>query len=459
MADFRSYMADSGAGSLLLNESRPYINLDNAASTPPFLAVLAAVNDFMPLYASVHRGTGFKSRLSTHLYEEARQIVGAFVGADPAQHEVIFGKNTTEALNKLSYRLRLYKRDVVLISHLEHHSNDLPWRYQATVRRIGVDAGGRIDKNSFRDLLDKYKGRVKIVSISGASNVTGHLPDIYWFAQQAHQAGARIVIDAAQLAAHRPIRMGRLDDPKHLDYVAISGHKMYAPFGSGALIGRRDTFMKGEPEYRGGGTVELVSTKQVDWALPPDSEEAGSPNVVGAIAMARAVRVLQRIGIDTIARHESSLTNYALRKIQAIPGITLYGETEHALAAPRSGVIPFAVDGVPHHLVAAILGYEWNIGVRSGCFCAQPYVLKLLGIGPEAQRRMRHDVLHHRRDRLPGLVRISFGIYNTIHDIDILAEALQSIVNGHYGAYTLDPTTGAYTPVGLQENPADFFTL
>lgn len=134
----------------------------------------------MPWYSSVHRGSGYKSRLSTEMYEDARRIVGDFVGADPDEHVVIFGKNTTEAINKLSYRLGLNKADIVLISHLEHHSNDLPWRARATVKRIGITEGGSIDRQHFLELLERFSGRVKLVAISGASNVTGHLPDIHW---------------------------------------------------------------------------------------------------------------------------------------------------------------------------------------------------------------------------------------------------------------------------------------
>ena len=238
---------------------RPYVNLDNAASTPPLKNIMQAVNDYAPWYSSVHRGNGFKSRLSTELYEEARQIIRGFVGANPGEHVVIFGKNATEAINKLSYRLGLGKKDIVLISHLEHHSNDLPWRARTTVKRIGLTVSGGIDKKDYLMLLRRYEGRIKLVAISGASNVTGHIPDIHWFARKAHESGAQILIDAAQLAAHRPIDMKSLNDPEHLDYVAISGHKMYAPFGSGALIGRRDTFLRGEPEYRGGGTVNFVT--------------------------------------------------------------------------------------------------------------------------------------------------------------------------------------------------------
>lgn len=438
---------------------RPYINFDNAASTPPLKDVVQAVNDYLPWYSSVHRGNGFKSRLSTELYEQARRTIGEFVGAHPDEHVVIFGKNTTEAINKLSYRLRLAKKDIVLISHLEHHSNDLPWRARATVKRIGLTPHGDIDKTQYEALLQTYAGRVKLVALSGASNVTGHLPDIHWFARKAHEAGAQIAVDCAQLAAHRHIDMKRLADPEHLDYVAVSGHKMYAPFGSGALIGRRDTFIRGQPEYRGGGTVAFVTPKLVDWALPPDSEEAGSPNVVGAVAMARAAKSLQAIGWDIIAQHETSLTSYALTKLQKVPGLTVYGDSNPGRAHHRSGVIPFTLQNVPSHLVAASLGFEWGIGVRSGCFCAHPYVMSLLGIDNRGQQRIRYNLLHRRRDLVPGMVRLSFGLYNTTAEIDVLIEALTAIAKGQHANYVVDSRTGQYTPVDMKETFSNYFAL
>jgi cysteine desulfurase/selenocysteine lyase len=439
--------------------TRPYINLDNAASTPALQVVEDAVHEFLPWYSSVHRGNGFKSRLSTHVYEQARAIAAGFVGADPQEHVVIFGKNTTEAINKLAYRLPLKRTDIVIISGGEHHSNDLPWRNRATVVRMDVTARGGTNKADFERLLERYAGRVKLVAISGASNVTGHMPDIHWFARKAHQAGAQIFVDCAQLAAHRPIHIGKLTDDGHLDYIALSGHKMYAPFGTGALIGRRDTFSHGTPEYSGGGTISVVTDKTVDWAMPPESEEAGSPNVVGAMAMARAMQTLQGIGLEAIASREAALTAYALQWLATVPGLQLYGDTNPERAATRAAVIPFTIAGVPHGLVAAALAWEWGIGVRSGCFCAQPYVMRLLGLNRAGQQRVRYDILHRHRERAPGLVRISFGLCNTTDDIDRLVEALAAIAEGTHREYTVDAATGEYRPKGAKDNFEHYFSL
>lgn len=402
---------------------RPYINFDNAATTPSFAEVLKRVNDFMPWYSSVHRGNGIKSRMSSEAYDEAHATVLDFVGANPTDHVAIFGKNTTEAINKLSYRLGLRKKDVVLISHLEHHSNDLPWRARATVVRIGLDATGGIDRDDYVRLLQRYAGRVKLVAISGASNVTGHLPDIHWFAREAHAAKAEIFVDCAQLASHRPINMKRYGDPEGLDYIAFSAHKMYAPFGTGVLVGRKDIFNTGKPEYVGGGTITSVTTKYVDFAKAPASDEAGSPNVVGAVALAEAIRVFKKIGFDKIAQHETALTTYALLKLQDNPAVKVYGDHDPYNATARIGVIPFTFTGVPAPQLAEYLGFRCGIGVRDGCFCAQPYVTWLMG---KDENRVRHDILHKQHHKFPGLVRISFGIYNTCEEIDMLAEALQS---------------------------------
>ena len=233
-----------------------YVNLDNAASTPPLQAVLEAVNEFLPYYSSVHRGTGFKSRVSTAAYDQAHDTIARFVGADVNTNIVILGKNTTEAINKLAYRYPLVERNVVLSTEMEHHSNDLPWRRRAHVVRAKVTEDGRLDEDDVDRLLATFGDRIALLTVSGASNVTGFVQPIHRLARKAHAVGARILVDAAQLAPHRRIDVRPDHDPEHLDFVALSAHKMYAPFGTGALVGPRDLFLQGDPEYQGGGTVD-----------------------------------------------------------------------------------------------------------------------------------------------------------------------------------------------------------
>ncbi|MDB5161332.1 MAG: aminotransferase [Candidatus Saccharibacteria bacterium] len=445
----------------LLNGQRSsYIYFDNSASTPVLREVLDCVNDFMPWYSSVHRGSGLKSRVATQAYDDARQIVGEFFEANGSEHVVIFGKNTTEAINKLSYRLNLSKSDIVIISMMEHHSNDLPWRQTAQVKRVKVDNQGRLLEEDLDELLNKYKGRVKLVAISGGSNVTGHMPDIHKIARKAHAAGAQILVDCAQLAPHRQVEMKSLSDPEHLDYITISGHKMYAPFGTGALIGRRDTFESGIPEQCGGGTIDVVTTSKVEWAAPPDRDEAGSPNVVGAVALAKALKALTRIGMDEIAAHEAELTQYALEKLSKIDGLSILGDADPRNSAGRLGVIPFKLNGLPNGLVAAILSTEWGIGIRSGCFCAHPYVTHLLNVSKREIERFRTEVIAGDRTHMPGVVRVSFGMYNTKAEVDVLAEACAAIAKGNYqGAYKQEKLSGDYYAMGWEPNFRSYFSL
>jgi cysteine desulfurase/selenocysteine lyase len=429
-----------------------YINLDNSASTPPFSSVQATINAFLPFYSSVHRGTGFKSQLSTHAYEAARQAVLRFVNADPVEHTCIFGKNTTEAINKLARRFPFTdERDVVLISGMEHHSNDLPWRYSARTVHVGLTRDGRLDETDFDHQLAHYAGRVALVAISGASNVTGYRNPVHRLARKAHAAGAQIFVDCAQLAPHRRIDMRLLGDPEHLDYIAISAHKMYAPFGTGALVGRRELFARGDPDMQGGGTVEIVTLEDVVWAGPPDRDEAGSPNTVGAVALAAAIAQLENIGMENVAAHEAELTAYALQRLQAIPGIQIYGDKDPQNAAQRLGVIPLQVSGISHFKVAAILGNEFGIGVRSGCFCAHPYILHLLGLSPQEARQVRQRMLAGDKRQMPGLIRASFGLYNLMEEVDALAVALERILHGDYrGQYQQEMASGEYKLLGWE---------
>jgi len=437
-----------------------YVNLDNSASTPPLRDVMEALNRFLPYYSSVHRGTGFKSRLSTVAYDQAHEIIGRFVGADLDTNTVIFGKNTTEAINKLSYRMPLPDTSVILTTQLEHHSNDLPWRHRAKVVHIRATPEGRLDEDDFDRQLDKYAGRVALVAVTGASNVTGFLQPIHRLARKAHAAGAKILVDGAQLAPHRKIDMKPDDDPEHLDFVVLSAHKMYAPFGTGALIGPKEIFLQSGPEYSGGGVVDVVTLDEVYWAGMPDRDEAGSPNVVGAVAMAAAAKVLMQVGMDKIAAHEEELVVYSLERLKTVPGIKIYGESDPARASEKVGVIPFNLEGVSQFLVAAILGYEGGIGVRSGCFCAHPYVVHLLQLDDDETSTWREQMLSGDKSNMPGMVRMSFGCYNNTDDVDRLVETLERIVQGDYqGDYRLERRSGECIPANYQEPLADYFLL
>ncbi|MEW5701677.1 MAG: aminotransferase class V-fold PLP-dependent enzyme [Candidatus Zixiibacteriota bacterium] len=437
-----------------------YVNFDNAASTPTFRPIASKVDAFLRWYANVHRGTGFKSQLSSWVYEQARAKIASFVQADLTDHVVIFTKNTTEAINKLANRLELRPGDVVLTSLMEHHSNELPWRRVAQVEHIGLEDDGRLSAADFEEKLNRLGRRIRLVAITGASNVSGYVNDLARFAVGAHRVGAEFLVDAAQLAPHRPISMGSASDPECIDYLVFSAHKLYAPYGVGTLIGRRPTFERGDPDTVGGGTVDIVTLEEAYWTDLPEKEEAGTPDIVGVVALAAAIDLLQGVGWERIIAHEAELTAHALRRLSSIRGLHIYGDRDPGSAAERLGVISLAVDGIPHSLLAAILNYEHGIGVRSGCFCAHTYVKCLLHVGDEEAKETERQILARDRSRLPGTVRISFGLYNTTTEIDRLISALEDIMAGRVrGDYVIDRERGEYAPRGYAPDFSRYFAL
>ncbi len=246
---------------------RLYRSLDTAASTSALVPVARAVEEFVPRYSSVHRGAGYKSRRATETYEAARAGILAFAGGHSERDVAIVCRNTTEAINHLAYRLNLAPDDVVLTTVVEHHANLLPWARVATRRYVECGPDGTFGVDDVVAGLEA-RPRPSLLAVTGASNVTGWLPDIDAVLEAAHERGVPVVVDAAQLAPHRPI-------PEAADYVAFSGHKLYAPYGAGALVGPRASFAEGDPFLDGGGAVDLVDLDEVVWTAPPEREEAG----------------------------------------------------------------------------------------------------------------------------------------------------------------------------------------
>lgn len=431
---------------ILNGEKVRYVNFDNAASTPPFTKVINKVNEFTDIYSSVHRGNGFKSILSTKVYEETRKVIGDFLGVELLTNAVIYGKNATEAINKLASTYNFDSGDIVLCTRMEHHSNDLPWRSKATVKYVEVKENGELDICQLEDLLKMYNGKIKLVTVTGASNVTGYINPIHEIARLAHKAGAKIMVDGSQLVPHREIDIKDDVDIEHIDFLVFTAHKIYSPFGIGVLIGPRDFFNNAEPEMSGGGTVKIVTDDEVYWEETPEKNEAGTPNIIGAVALASSIRFLRILGISNIEKNENILVEYLLKKLTVIKGIRIYGCLDADINR-RLGVIAFNIEGVSHDLVAAILSYEYGIGVRNGCFCAHPYVLRLLNVDKHEISDYKEQVLKGDKTKLPGLVRISFGIYNTIEDIDRLLVAIDNISKGKYFSdYLLNDKEGMYTP-------------
>jgi selenocysteine lyase/cysteine desulfurase len=444
----------------LSGKKKTYIYLDNAASTPSFRQVANTVNQFLEFYSSVHRGMGFKSLIATEAYDEAHQMIGQFVGADPADQTVIFVRNTTEAINKLASRFPFGPEEIVLYSMMEHHSNDLPWRKKIKTVRIAIEPDGRLNMKDFYQKLETFKKKIKLVAISGASNVSGVINPIYEIAEAVHRIGAKIFVDAAQLAPHRAIQMNPVNKNQRIDFLALSAHKMYAPYGSGALIGPKEIFEKGDPDVVGGGSVNMVTVDKVYWAHLPDKEEAGSPNVVGAIAFAKAAKILQQVGMDRLAQHEAELTSYLLKELSKLEGISILGPSDPSDVKNRLGVVSFNLKGIHNALVSSILSYEGAIGVRSGCFCAQPYLKELLQISDEESDRIIERALAGNRSQLPGAVRVSFGCYNTQEEIDHLIQMLKTIQENRYqGKYQEDKGSGMYYPQNFSLPLKSYFSL
>lgn len=393
-----------------------YANLDYAASAPCLAPVNDAVAAALPAYSSVHRGAGYASQLTTARYEQARHTVRAFAGARPGD-AVVFTRNTTDAVNLLARCLP--QGTTVVVFETEHHASLLPF---PNAVRLAPPAFPGEAVRAADETLAGIDGP-KLLVVTAASNVTGELWPIAALAHIAHRHGARIYVDAAQLVPHRRLNLTALD----LDYVAFSGHKLYAPFGAGALIGRSDWLAEAEPYLRGGGASKAV-TSDAGLALPLDAEwsadpeqrhEAGTPNVLGAIALAAACDALSATGWTALVKEEERLITLLRDGIAAIEGVhelSLWGP-----AQPRVGIVSFVVYGWTAREVAEALSAEFGIGVRDGRFCAHPFVRHLLD---EAGR----DTDGSCADGSAGAVRASIGIGTTEEHVRRLVTALSDLV-------------------------------
>jgi selenocysteine lyase/cysteine desulfurase len=344
-----------------------YANFDHAASTPALVSVSKAVDRALRTYSSVHRGNGYASRVTSAWYEQARAEVGEFVGAREGD-EVVFTRNSTDSFNLLA---RALPRDTsVFVFETEHHAALLPWKARQTVR-LPVPGTSADAQALLRSALKARHGRNRLVVLSGASNVTGEVWPVRELAAIARRAGARVVLDAAQLAPHRRVDL----DDLGVDYVVLSGHKLYAPFGAGVLAGRADWLDAAAPYLAGGGATKSVSERGVEWQTGPARHEAGSPNVVGAIALAAACHTL-RANAAAVEAHERALGARLLEGLRAIDGVETY--SLFAEDHDRVAVATFTIDGLDSSLVSTALSAEHGIGVRDGKFCAHLCVDALL---------------------------------------------------------------------------------
>lgn len=399
---------------LVTGEWATYRNLDHAASAPGLATVHRALERVAPLISSIHRGSGYLSTESTRLYEEARLLVGQFVNA-PAGSCVVLTAGTTSAMNILSHALA---GERVVVCAWEHHANLLPWQKRCDVTVLPVPGTPGELFGSLATHLARRPGGY--VSVTGANNVTGELPDLPALSELARLHDAELIVDAAQLAPHREINMVR----DGVAALAFSGHKIGATSaGLGALIVPREWMTKHPPLMAGGGAVDYVHADGVSWSEDPTARhEAGSPNVAGAVALGVACSTLTNM--DSRALSETALLDMAHQGLSQVPGITI-----HQLwpGADRVPVLTFTINGLPYGLVAAVLAAEYGIGVRAGCFCAHQLVAHLLGI-PSGKARTLYTDAQAGRVRLPGMVRVSLGSGTTVDTLTALFDALHRIV-------------------------------
>lgn len=396
------------------------IYLDHGASTHPSRTVLNKYTDFIKnYYSNVHRGRHFLSMIASEFFDRVYDIIFDFINAERVPNAIILTSNTTAALDMVACFME-DTEGITLVSLMEHHSNDLPHRHRGKVLHFGVNKDGSIDMDDLETKLKQNK--VKLVAVTGASNVTGFIADIHRIACLAHENGAKILVDAAQLLAHRKIDVKPNDNIEHIDFLAAAGHKAYAPFGSAFLFGPREVLDSAKPYVPGGGTVLFVSEDDFVYASSPDRHQGGTPNIAGAIALAESLHFLKKIGLDDIREHEVELTEYALSRLKEVQDINILGNIK---ASNRLGVITFNIGDINNGLVANILNNEGAIATRNGRFCAHPYLSFLLG---------RHDnetiiqrLKSGEKFDIGGAVRISFGIFNNTEEVDRVIAMLKII--------------------------------
>ncbi|MGW6209448.1 aminotransferase class V-fold PLP-dependent enzyme [Streptomyces sp. NPDC055089] len=401
-----------------------YAALDYAASAPALQRVWDDVAAYAPYYGSVHRGAGYLSQLSTDLFESSRVTVAEFLGCRD-DDQVVFTRSTTDSLNLLAAALPADCQ--VFVFETEHHASLLPWRDARVTYLNAPRTPGQAVETLERALAGRDPYGPALVCVTGASNVTGELWPVKELAAAAHAHGARIVLDAAQLAPHHPVDIAELD----VDWVAFSGHKLYAPFGSGVLAGRSDWLTAAEPYLAGGGASRQVARRadggvDVEWHTTAARHEAGSPNVIGVYSIASACKALTEAGFDSLVAREQRLVaevRAGLAEVPEVKVLSLFGDD-----APRVGVISFVVAGWNSSHFAAALSAEYGIGVRDGLFCAHPLVRTLLGSDPQDVGECGAPEAEPGQKSL-NAIRVSFGAGTPDEHVERFLRAVKELVS------------------------------
>jgi len=418
-----------------------YVNLDNAATTPPLEAVEKGVRNYLLSYGSVHRGAGTKSKISTDVYEESREVIKDFVNA-PKDSYVLLTENTTEAMNVASYFFSFLKGKVA-VSAIEHSSSWLPWIKAEGIKALGEKQFAESDMDSMNDQIqilgrgqvlqydvnDNFEfdldsiekllknNQVKVVVLTASSNINGYCPDIKKIGELAHKYGAYFLVDACQFMQHHKVDMQNMG----IDFLAASGHKFYAPFGEGFLIGSKKFFDKFLPYQIGGGNLPYI-TKEGEFLRYKNqlAHDPGTPNAAGAVSLALALTKLKEIGIENIEQYEKRLSEKLFDYMQSNPKIELFVSKNHL-----NTVVPFRITGMDSVEVAEKLNKDYGIGTRAGSFCVYHVIRKLLKIEDESE--IIESVKNGNTDKIPALIRASIALCNTEADIDRMIEAIKEI--------------------------------
>ncbi|MFI5528114.1 aminotransferase class V-fold PLP-dependent enzyme [Kitasatospora sp. NPDC051853] len=411
---------------LASGEKVTYAALDYAASSPALQRVWDDVAAYAPYYGSVHRGAGYLSQLSTDLFEQSRRTVEEFLDLREGD-QVVFTRATTDSLNLLASAVPAGTE--VFAFETEHHASLLPWAHNGLkVTYLRAPGSHAEAVEAFELALRRQPAEHRLLCVTGASNVTGELWPIAELTEVAHRHGARVVLDAAQLAPHHRVSVRELD----VDWIAFSGHKLYAPFGAGVLAGRADWLDAAEPYLAGGGASRTVAREAdgsvaVEWQTGPARHEAGSPNVIGAYAIASACRALTEAGFDALEAREQELIARLKAGLAGIPEVrvlSLFGED-----AARVGVLSFVVQGWNSSHFSAALSAEYGIGVRDGLFCAHPLVRTLLGGEEAAPSECGAPEPSLPGERSLNAIRVSFGAGTPDEHLDRFLAAVRELVS------------------------------
>ncbi len=417
------------------------VMFNNAATTPPFESTLQAVEKYLKMYGALHRGAGPHANETYKKVHEAIDTIKEFLHIRKDQ-TLLFTQNTSAAINMFIRMLRLTKNDTIITSQIEHTSNNLPWLFNSAARVVQVHAfdDGSLDYDDFEKKMKQHAKTVKLVAITGASNLSGYIPDVRRIAKAAHARGAMLFVDAAQLAPHRPINMKR----DGIDALAFSAHKVYAPFGLGVLAVPHSV-LETQPVDPGGGSIDMISETDVVWAPALHRHQTGTWNVTGIIATGESCRAILAVGWKMMLAHEKELVAYAAEQLATVPGLILYVSPEKFVKENRIGTFTFNLPQYHHALLSAILDQEYGIETRAGTICNHRLVRRWLKVGDPEQKMIEEKIKKGDRLASYGIVRASLGIQNTKKDIDVLVAGLKSIVkNGKKLQYKSVPAEEIY---------------